>query len=463
MPTYFSGSAAHDTINRLEQRLAQVRGVATDLLEAERRAGHDQLEPDSPSAIRIRAALGDAHELETQLDTARSEAARMGTIPPGLAAATRQTTPSRSSAMNTSSIYRPGSRTSYLRDLMRVGLPGHDSDGSSTRRLAEHAGEVASSADYIEHRDLDRVDGSGGYATPPAWLMNQYITLARPGRAFANLVQRQPLPGGTDSINIPKLLTGTSTAVQIADNTQVEEVDLTDTFISAPVRTIAGQQSVAIQLLDQSPIAFDEVIFQDLFADYAQKTDLQTLYGNGVNGQVLGVANTPNIQSIPIGSLDIRGLYNALAHAIELVHTTRLQPPTAIVMHPRRWSWCLSLLDDVSRPLFVPSGNGPMNAAGVLTDVASEAVVGRTHGLPVIVDANITTTAGTTTDEDVIIVLRASDIVLYESGLRARALPEPKAGTLTVLLQVFGYLAFTASRYPEGIVQITGLTPPTWT
>ena len=45
--------------------------------------------------------------------------------------------------------------------------------------------------------------------------------MARPGRAFANLVQRQPLPGGTDSINIPKLLTGTSTAVQTADNAPV--------------------------------------------------------------------------------------------------------------------------------------------------------------------------------------------------------------------------------------------------
>jgi hypothetical protein len=32
----------------------------------------------------------------------------------------------------------------------------------------------------------------------------------------------------------------------------------------APVRTISGQQGVAIQLLDQSPIAFDEIIFRDL-------------------------------------------------------------------------------------------------------------------------------------------------------------------------------------------------------
>ena len=139
-----------------------------------------------------------------------------------------------------------------------------DSDGESRARLASHAQQVVDHPAFQEHRDLSRVDGSGGYAVPPAWLMNQYVELARPGRAFANLVQRQPLPGGTDSINIPKLLTGTSTAVQTADNQPVVQQDLTDTFINAPVRTISGQQAVAIQLIDQSPIAFDDVVFRDL-------------------------------------------------------------------------------------------------------------------------------------------------------------------------------------------------------
>jgi hypothetical protein len=79
-----------------------------------------------------------------------------------------------------------------------------------------------------------------------------------------NVCQRQPLPGGTDSINIPKILTGTAVGVQTADNTPVVDVDLTDTFINAPVRTISGEQAVAIQLIDQSPIAFDDLVFRDL-------------------------------------------------------------------------------------------------------------------------------------------------------------------------------------------------------
>ena len=232
-----------------------------------------------------------------------------------------------------------------------VGLADLDSDGESRARLASHAQQVVDHPAFQEHRDLSRVDGSGGYAVPPAWLMNQYVELARPGRAFANLVQRQPLPGGTDSINIPKLLTGTATAVQTADNQPVQDTDLTDTFINAPVRTISGQQGVAVQLLDQSPIAFDDLVFRDLIADYASQLDKQCLSGSGTNGQVLGMRLTPNIGTIAVSTVDIQGVYSAIANAIQLVHTTRFQPPEVVVMHPRRWGWFVALLDNQQRPL----------------------------------------------------------------------------------------------------------------
>ena len=39
---------------------------------------------------------------------------------------------------------------------------------------------------------------------------------------------------------------------------------------------------------------------------------------------------------------------------------------------------------------------------------------------------------------------------------------QPRPGALTVLLQIFSYVAFSAGRQPQGIVEITGVTPPTW-
>ncbi|AMU28553.1 DNA primase [Mycobacteroides abscessus] len=80
--------------------------------------------------------------------------------------------------------------------------------------------------------------------------------------------------------------------------------------------------------------------------------------------------------------------------------------------------------------------------------------------MPVVTDPNIGTAYGTGTNEDVVYVQRSADLLLFESGIRTRTLPEPGAKNLTVCLQVYGYLAFTAGRYPQSVVEIGGLTPP---
>jgi HK97 family phage major capsid protein len=457
------GHISRGFLDELERRREAIRRATENMLLEARDQGRQILNEGEDR--RYRQDRADLAALDEQIAECREDLAR-SQMPAHLSRLSlNPQTNSRNTMTNHADardlVYRRGDhRQSWCRDLIRLSL-NLDSDGESRARLSSHAQQVVDHPAFQEHRDLSRVDGSGGYAVPPAWLMNQYIELARPGRAFANLVQRQPLPGGTDSINIPKVLTGTSTAIQTADNTPVTDVDLTDTFINAPVRTISGQQGVAIQLLDQSPIAFDDLVFRDLIADYASQLDQQCLYGSGANGQVLGVNNTPGIGTIAVSTVDINGVYSAIANAIQLVHTTRFQPPEVVVMHPRRWGWFLSLLDAQQRPLFLPDANRPYNAAGILEEVASQQVVGSIQGLPVVTDPNIATTSGAGT-EDIIYVLRASDVVLWESGIRARVLPETKAQNLTVLLQLYGYLAFSAGRYPQSVVEITGLTAPTW-
>lgn len=295
--------------------------------------------------------------------------------------------------------------------------------------------------------------------------MNQFIELARAGRAYANLCPTYPLPGGTDSINVPKIATGTATAIQTADNAAIQETDLTDTSVQANVKTIAGQQGLSIQLIDQSPINFDQMVFQDLAADYATKLDVQVISGSNSGNQVKGVRTASGIQTISAtsGSDNVSLLFAKIADAVQRVYTQRFATPTVIVMHPRRWAFFLAAVDTQKRPLVVPSGPS-VNQIASLGMLASEGVVGQMHGLPVVVDPNLPTTLGTGTNEDVIHVLRATDLALYESSVRTRALQETRATTLTVLLQVYGYLAFTAERQPKSIVEIGGsaLATPTF-
>lgn len=356
--------------------------------------------------------------------------------------------------------YEKGNGRSYLQDLARSQIM---QDSEARARIERHADEVRTDPEF---RDLTRTDGSAGNFVPPLWLMQDYIALARAGRPTANLVTNMQLPPGTDSLNIPKISTGTTTAIQTADNQSVSETDLADTSVSAGVKTIAGQQDVAIQALEQSPLNFDEIIFADLMADHATKVDLQVISGANSAGEVKGLLSASGLNAVTYTDTTptVGELYSKIADAVQQIHTGRFLAPTVIVMHPRRWAWMLAALDTTNRPLIVPSAQGPTNAIGQFAGVVSEQVVGSVQGLPVVTDPSIPTLLGAGTNEDRIVVMRASDLYLWEGGIRTRVLPEIGSGNLTVRLQVYSYLAFTAERQPKSISVIsgTGLTAPTF-
>lgn len=461
------------------KRLISLRAQAAEELghiEAQRKAitdvvkeeGREDLTNDEDTEFRTKSAeiatkQGEISGFDERITELSEEIERSGRLNESASAVRRAQ--ARVEAVNEPRAYVKGNGKSYFTDLMRS-QRGMDDNGESQERLRRHAQDVRSQAEY---RDLTRTDGAGGYFVPPAWLMSQYIDLARAGRAYANLVTSQALPPGTDSINIPKVSTGTRTSVQTADNAAVDELDMTDDVVTAGVKTIAGQQDVAIQLLDQSPVNFDEVIFSDLIADFATKLDLQVISGSNGSGQVQGVRGTTGIQTVTATAgadapATLKVVYSKIADAVQRVHTQRFQAPTVIVMHPRRWAYFLAATDTAGRPLVVPSGPG-QNAFATHSAVAAEQVVGNMHGLPVVTDPNMPTTLGAGTNEDVIHVLRASDLLLFESGIRSRVLPDGGSGNLTVRLQVYGYLAFTAGRYPKSVVEIggTSLVSPTFT
>lgn len=372
--------------------------------------------------------------------------------------------------------YSRGSGHSYFRDLAMVSL-GRDL-GEPLQRLQAHAGELdrAANSDRPELRTMwgvgarevrvnpNRTDGQGGYFAPPIWLIDEYVAYLRAGRQTANLCRRVDLPQGTDSINLPKIASGTATAVQSADAGAVTSVDLTDSAVSAPVRTIAGQQDVAIQLLDQSPIAFDEVILQDLIADYNRQVDLQVLSGTGAAGQLQGILGLAGINSVSYTDTTPTGpeLFGPIAQAASQVESQIFRPPSAIVMHPSRWNWLASALDNQNRPLVEPSGMGALNAMAASEGARGEGVVGQLFGLPVVADANIPRNQGAGTNEDRVIVARFPELFLFEGQMRTRALQEVLSGTLQVRFQVYNYCAFIPDRYPAAVSVIsgTGLVSP---
>jgi HK97 family phage major capsid protein len=124
-------------------------------------------------------------------------------------------------------------------------------------------------------------------------LADLWTTVARASRPTANVVRNLPLPSGTDTLSIPKVLTGSATSGH-ADLGNVQETNPTTGKLDVPVTTIAGQVDVSRQALDRSAPGLDEVLFQDLIADYNMRLDLQILTGSGSGASPKGILSDAN-------------------------------------------------------------------------------------------------------------------------------------------------------------------------
>jgi HK97 family phage major capsid protein len=276
------------------------------------------------------------------------------------------------------------------------------------------------------------------------------------------------LPAAGMTLNISRMTTGTSTAVQAAENDAISNTNADDTLLTVNVRTIAGQQDISKQAIERGT-GIDQFIIQDLIRGWHTTLDNQILNADGTSGSMLGLANTPGINVVTYtdASPSVEDLYPKLADAYQQVQTTVFQNPTHWIMHPRRLAFLLAAVDGSKRPLVVPTLNGPMNAVAT---GAGPAVYGNSGysmmGLPIIADANIRTDLGAGTNQDQIFCVNAGELHLWEQAGSPFALnfDATGAGSLTIKSVVYGYSAFTAGRYPgaTSVINGTGLIAPTF-
>ena len=352
-------------------------------------------------------------------------------------------------------VYRPDRpELSYFRDLYLSKTKG---DREATDRLSGHA---------LATRDINTTDTSGGDFVPPAYLVNDYIAKARAGRVTADLCSKFALPGGTDSINFPAITTGTANAAQASQNSALQETNLITATVTAPVTTIGGIQDVSVQLVEQSPIAFDQVIFADLAASHAQAVGNAVINGTGASGTLEGFVNADTVNTITYtdASPTAAETVAKIADGIQQVATSRFLPADAIVMHPRRWYALASGGDGSQRPLVVPTAQA-QNTFGTSGDVVAEGPAGNILGLPVYLDPNIAVNTGAGTNQDIIIISRFADAYLFEGTPKAEVFRETLSAEATVRFRLYNFVAFTAERYVgvnTSIVSGTGLVSPSF-
>ncbi|MEO2114518.1 MAG: phage major capsid protein, partial [Acidimicrobiales bacterium] len=326
--------------------------------------------------------------------------------------------------------------------------------------IARHSSEMD-----VEYRDSSTASFAG--LVVPQYLTELAAELARAGRPFANLCTSLPLPVDGMSINISRVTTGSTAAVQATENSAVSETDLDDTLLTVSIRTIAGQQDVSRQALDRGT-GVDAIIMADLSGAIATALDAGCLYGDGTSGALLGLNNITGKNDVTYtdASPTVAELYPKLLDAIQQINSNRYAGPDLIIMHPRRAAWMQAAVDGNDRPLVVPVANVPQNTMGV-GPTAGYGLNGlQVAGLPVVVDANISTTGGASNTEDSIFVVRREDMLLFESaGAPSMVrMDQTLGGQLTVKIVAFQYAAAVFGRAPAAISKVsgTGLIAPSF-
>lgn len=316
----------------------------------------------------------------------------------------------------------------------------------------------------LSRRALSTTAGSGGEFVPPLFMTQEWLMFMRAARALADCQHHENLPDGTMNMLIPKVTAGTSVASQGYQNQPVSNTDLETAYVNLSVTTKAGEQVVSLQLLERSPIAFDLMTFMDLGKAHAQAVDLAVAAGDGTATgyagatDVTGILNTTGINTLTWtqSTPTLQGLYGRIGLAKADIANTLFLPSTHCFMTPTRWEWISQSFDGNQRPLVVPDYQGPFNAVVLGTDgVVVEGAIGRRfNGLNTFEDANLPQTVNT--NQDIVLVGRFDENWLFESPIVTRVLPQTYGNQLSVLLQVYGYMAFTAARYPNANSVITG-------
>lgn len=345
--------------------------------------------------------------------------------------------------------YRADGEHDFVADAFRSQFDG---DAEAAARVQRARAEA-----LAEYRSTT---GNFGGLVVPQYLTELFAPTLKSGRPFLSNVTQVPLPDSGMNLTIPRGATGTSVAAQGTENTAVTNQTMTESDLVVPVRTFAGSQSVSRQAVSRGT-GIASIILADLYAEYATKTNVSAISGDGTAGAHFGILNTTSVQTVGWTGTTGASLVSSLHNAIGKINASRYLPADLIVMHPRRWAWLASQSDTANRPLIQIDGPG-VNAVGN-GQAAGYGVVGSVAGIPVVTDAGVPTNLGASTNEDRIIVTRKADVLFMEDGAAPVGLTfeEVKGESLTVQMVVYGFSAFTAGRYASSasvVLQGTGFT-----
>jgi len=446
-------------LDKVIERRDAVKAEMDAVLEAV--AAENRTDLTAEETEKVDALVEESRSLDSKIEKFKAQAEADAKATEARAAVSTIAMPASTGAakiVSEARTYSERSEASFVKDVFAAEVRG---DYSAKERLARHTRE-----EQIERRDVDTSNFSG--LVVPQYLVDLAAPYARAGRPTADFAtNKHVLPAAGMTLNISRMTTGTSTAVQVTQNDAVSETDSDDTLLTINVRTIAGQQDVSRQAIERGT-GVDSFIIQDLIRSWHTTLDNQILNGAGTSGTIKGLrASGGNAITFTATTPTVALLYPKLADAVQQIQSNAFISPTHWIMHPRRLAFLLAATDTTGRPLVVPAPNGAMNGVAAGNGAVAYGNSGYSlMGLPIIADANVGTTYGASTNQDEIYCVSAPEFHLWEQPGAPFALQFDATGAdkLQIKSVIYGFAAASAERYPlaASIISGTGLAAPTF-
>jgi len=429
----------------LDERDASQEAVEAILALAETEGRSDMTAEETEKFDVARAELREIDDKITALQARESDLVDLATRSDKAAEVRKEVLPMNIRVVSEEKTYRADSEHDFLSDAIAAKF---GNDNAASDRLARARDEA-----LAEYRSTT---GNFGGLVVPQYLTEQFAATLASGRPFLEAVTKVALPAQGMNMVIPRGATSTGVAAQETQGVAVTNQTFTESDLTVPVRTFAGQQVVSRQSIDRGT-GIGQILLADLYQQYATKVNVSAISGDGTVGGHFGILNTTSVQTASWTGTTGASLVAAIHNGLGKVNAARYAAADLIVMHPRRWAWLCAQSDSSLRPLVAIEGYNSFNASGAGI-AAGYGPVGSIAGVPVVTDAGVPIVLGASTDEDRIIITRKADVLFMEDGSApiGLTLNEVAAASLNVTMVTYGYSAFTAGRYPVATCNLQG-------
>lgn len=344
-------------------------------------------------------------------------------------------------------IYGPNSEDSFFLDVVQARTLG---DPDARHRLAQ---DRAYTAAEMQKRDLGNIANKGAEAVVPLYLQDRFEQARVAKAVVSGLTTQERLPEQGDSITIP-IQTGNAAVASLTQAdplNSLQETNAAFDVATSNILEVGGTQDLSNYLVERGTLGLsvDRVVGNHL-ADLLAKDEDERVIAAAIAAAGVAVTNTTSTPHL-------KNDFKKIADAAQQIHSSYLEAPSAIVCHPRRFSFWASCLDDQDRPVMVPmpvamnplgSGDGGPVAQGFTGYMI--------HGLPVYVDANITTSNGSGTNEDLLLVADWSKQYTWLGPILVdidRSVMFKNSG---MTVRARRYFATMAAHQPDAFAKITG-------